>query len=408
MSQGRRANSAPGRSYAWESRFERSWDAIREDATGRLASISGQVSSAEQSLGASPLARRPGGRLRRGLIRCLVICVDLSRAMATGVDLHPTRSLAVLGSLSKFLTEFFDQNPISQVSIVCTRDGGVKTITGMSSSVHAHIEALKSEIERHGCYGEASLQNCLESARRVLSRVPSYGTREILAVFGSLSTCDPGDVFVTISKLRAERVRCSVVGLGAEVFVFKEAALRTKGDYGVAMNEDHFQRLLEEQVTPPATEADNQNANALTCSMVRMGFPTLRVLRRDEPPRPTFNDLVPNRMGYDCPQCNAWLSEVPSECVLCGLTLVLSPHLARSYHHLFPVAPYEALDDQTAPKGQCFACRVSLGGERVMFRCTMCSEAFCRLCDVFVHESLHNCPGCESAGLRRSAAQDLR
>ena len=26
---------------------------------------------------------------------------------------------------------------------------------------------------------------------------------------------------------------------------------------------------------------------------------------------------------------------------MCGLTLVSSPHLARSYHHLFPVPPFE-------------------------------------------------------------------
>lgn len=31
------------------------------------------------------------------------------------------------------------------------------------------------------------------------------------------------------------------------------------------------------------------------------------------------------------------MSELPCECHVCGLTLVSSPHLARSYHHLFPV-----------------------------------------------------------------------
>lgn len=29
--------------------------------------------------------------------------------------------------------------------------------------------------------------------------------------------------------------------------------------------------------------------------------------------------------------------ELPGACHICGLTLVSSPHLARSYHHLFPV-----------------------------------------------------------------------
>lgn len=31
------------------------------------------------------------------------------------------------------------------------------------------------------------------------------------------------------------------------------------------------------------------------------------------------------------------------DCPICALTLVSSPHLARSYHHLFPVANYEEI-----------------------------------------------------------------
>ena len=33
--------------------------------------------------------------------------------------------------------------------------------------------------------------------------------------------------------------------------------------------------------------------------------------------------------------------ELPTACHVCGLTLVSSPHLARSYHHLFPVRPFQ-------------------------------------------------------------------
>ena len=32
--------------------------------------------------------------------------------------------------------------------------------------------------------------------------------------------------------------------------------------------------------------------------------------------------------------------ELPCSCHICGLTLVSSPHLARSYHHLFPVRAF--------------------------------------------------------------------
>jgi transcription factor Ssl1 len=50
--------------------------------------------------------------------------------------------------------------------------------------------------------------------------------------------------------------------------------------------------------------------------------------------------------SVDCPaasltlkyfQCHAKYCELPVECKACGLTLVSAPHLARSYHHMFPL-----------------------------------------------------------------------
>ena len=40
---------------------------------------------------------------------------------------------------------------------------------------------------------------------------------------------------------------------------------------------------------------------------------------------------------------------------VCGLKLVLAPHLARSFHHLFPVPPFEEIAEEVA---------VGLGGRR--------------------------------------------
>lgn len=61
---------------------------------------------------------------------------------------------------------------------------------------------------------------------------------------------------------------------------------------------------------------------------------------------------------------------------MCGLTLVAVPHLARSYHHLFPA------------KGTVLAC---VGA---------CRRLFCGACDAVVHDLLHVCPGCEVGASR--------
>jgi transcription initiation factor TFIIH subunit 2 len=45
----------------------------------------------------------------------------------------------------------------------------------------------------------------------------------------------------------------------------------------------------------------------------------------------------------------------------------------------------------------------------IVLRCGQCRHLFCYDCDAFVHESLHNCPGCESgagaAGQEAAKAQ---
>ena len=110
---------------------------------------------------------------------------------------------------------------------------------------------------------------------------------------------------------------------------------------------------------------------------------------------------------FNCPRCKTNVAELPTECPVCRLTLVSSPHLARSYHHLFPVSPFEEVDSADAQGGgaggRCFGCQGRLGAARgarggslgVRLRCPKCRELFCFDCDTYVHESLHNCPGCE-------------
>lgn len=66
--------------------------------------------------------------------------------------------------------------------------------------------------------------------------------------------------------------------------------------------------------------------------------------------------------GYTCPRCKARVCELPTECQICGLTLVSSPHLARSYHHLFPITPFDDVSLSVTSKlpKDCFGCQQSL------------------------------------------------
>ncbi|KAL8823397.1 MAG: hypothetical protein Q9191_005890, partial [Dirinaria sp. TL-2023a] len=65
-----------------------------------------------------------------------------------------------------------------------------------------------------------------------------------------------------------------------------------------------------------------------------MGFPS-----RITSPLPTLCAChsKPTRGGYLCSRCSSKVCALPTTCPACGLTLILSTHLARSYHHLFPL-----------------------------------------------------------------------
>jgi transcription initiation factor TFIIH subunit 2 len=197
-----------------------------------------------------------------------------------------------------------------------------------------HIARLRASLDTGG---DASLQNGLDLAVASLKSVPPYGHREVLILLAALSTCDPGNVMDAARAAHAARVRVSVVGLAAEVHVCRAVAQETGGTYGVATGEAHLESLMLGHATPPPAAPGSSGV-----SLVRMGFPG----RGPEAPGAAAFVGAGAALAagaFACPRCRARVADLPSECHVCGLTLVASPHLARSYHHLFPVKPFQEL-----------------------------------------------------------------
>ena len=358
--------------------------------------------------------------VRRGVIRSLVIVVDLSAA-AAAPDMRPTRAAAAASAVGALVRAFFDANQLSSVSIVVTRHGRAERLTELSGSPEAHIAKLAASLE---CGGAASLQNALDVAVATLSAVPPYSLRECLVFFCGLASCDPGDVFASVQAAKRARVRVSVVGLAAEVFACSKAAAMTKGKHAVALDAAHATELALAHAPAPAITGEDA-----TPSLVKMGF--ARDLSgsggsgseksgggSNKGPQAFVGASAALSRGghHECPRCLARVAELPAACHVCGLTLVSSPHLARSYHHLFPVAEFELVDDGVAVaakenKARCFGCLAPLstkregggengensGGAAAASRCPACSEPFCLPCDSLIHATMHVCPGCEAA-----------
>lgn len=213
----------------------------------------------------------------------------------------------------------------------------------------------------------------------------------------------------------------------------------------------HLREQLFEFVAPPPTLAGSKTVvlgapapapPTNTADLMLMGFPTLV--------HPTHLGLCSchsklKNTGYSCPRCKSRICDVPTDCKVCGLTVVSSPQLSRSYRHLFPVSdrrspsssvlnrvarsqttiksgctflflPSSTLTDTvyrplalpTPPT--CHACAfpfstststVQSAGSAAnglsptgRYVCKTCERHFCLDCDVLVHTALGFCPGC--------------
>lgn len=195
--------------------------------------------------------------------------------------------------------------------------------------------------------------------------------------------------------------------------------------YNVALDELHFRDLFLAATTPPVTRTPEQSG----ASLLMMGFPS-----RSLAPAGSMTFCAchskPTREGYDCTRCATRVCRLPAECPACGLTLILSTHLARSYHHLFPLRNWVEVSWADAVRSTaCFSCQCPFPeatkttasqpdksaaappkptakgvSESGRYACQVCGHHFCIDCDVFAHQVIHNCPGCQSRALKAEGA----
>lgn len=90
------------------------------------------------------------------------------------------------------------------------------------------------------CTGEPSLQNALELAAKSLKLLPSHASREVLVIMANLTTCDPGNINDTVKAMKADSIRCSVIGLAAEVHVCRTLTKETGGVYSIVLDDVHY------------------------------------------------------------------------------------------------------------------------------------------------------------------------
>ncbi len=179
----------------------------------------------------------------------------------------------------------------------------------------------------------------------ILRHLPSTSSLEVLVLFSSLTTTDPGSISKTLTALVSSRVRVSIIALAAELKICRTITERTGGRFGVALNEQHYRELVFEAVQAPATQstgalgirsaldraqrAAEGRGKPPPCDLMMMGFPT-RLPVRGTRSLCACHGLM-KQGGYLCPRCGSKVCEVPTDCEICGLMVVSSPHLARRW-----------------------------------------------------------------------------
>ncbi|XP_014882440.1 general transcription factor IIH subunit 2-like [Poecilia latipinna] len=196
-------------------------------------------------------------------MRHLYVVIDCSRSMEDQ-DLKPNRLTSTLKLMEGFIDEYFDQNPISQVGIITTKNKRAEKLTELAGNPKKHIAALKKAVDS-SCVGEPSLYNSLSLAIQTLKHMPGHTSREILIILSSLTTCDPANIYELIKTLKSLKVRVSVIGLSAEVRVCTVLTRETGGSYHVILDESHFKELLMYHVKPPPASFSSES------SLIRMG-----------------------------------------------------------------------------------------------------------------------------------------
>jgi len=412
-------------SYKWEEKVSNNWENdIQEDERGNIINVKLQAMARGQVQ-----RRTVNEAVRRGLIRYLMLAVDCS-ASAAEKDYRPNRIMAMKVACERFILHFFDQNPISQLSLAQIQDSVARKLTDMSGNPKTHLERLRKIRVTKGL---SSLQNTMKLAILALRHVPNYGHRELLIIYSSLSSTDPGSIEDTIQDAVENKIRISIVSLTAEIYVCKRIAHATGGTFSVAMDSQHLAEILRDLTTPSPQLQEEQEERSMQTDfvyMVYMGFP-----RRVVDSRASYVfDGKASKLActsYVCPRCFTKTADIPTQCNSCTLQLNSSSHIARSFHHIFPVPQFVEVTDssgssatlaitetameisnsnnsssssigigssapQASPVVQaCTGCSdVLVKDYDVLLKCPRCNNVFCVECDHFIHDSLHNCPGC--------------
>lgn len=374
--------------HRWE-QTGKAWDTLTA-VNGHLISIM------KEGMQWDSVAVQKKSKLRgfsRGLIRSMAIIIDLSIRGLETRDFGLPRIRIIMNHLKTFISNFIDQNPLSQIAIIGTYNSRAYMLSPLCGEIEVHLESIAKMIDLDA-NGEASIENSLIVAKALLKTVPVFSTKEVLFMYGSLNTNDPNSFNRVLEIAKESKMTISIISFNAKIFVFEQLAEATGGSYYLPTSTEHFADILMSHTQPPHWSQTSQ-----IIRFIEFGFakapsrsgetPSFDLVELEKNP-----DGTPKLNGYACPRCSTRVFNVPVFCPSCGILVISPAHLTRAMHHLKPLADFNEVPKGEKRENVCFGCNKIL--EAPIYLCPICNSCFCEECNKFVHECLQNCPGCQA------------
>mmetsp|Transcript_23194 Transcript_23194/g.58788 ORF Transcript_23194/g.58788 Transcript_23194/m.58788 type:complete len:163 (-) Transcript_23194:66-554(-) len=121
--------------FSWEKAENPVWDRLGEDENGGLVEL--EDGRGRKRRRQEVDAEGGGGIAKKGVIRYVCLAVDLSESTLID-DMRPPRWTVFQNAVDDFVSSYFDQNPVSQLSIVIAADGKAWRLTQLSGNPRNH------------------------------------------------------------------------------------------------------------------------------------------------------------------------------------------------------------------------------------------------------------------------------
>jgi transcription initiation factor TFIIH subunit 2 len=132
--------------YKWEQDYSRTWKMLKEDNMGDELYKNKEKQKYERK---KYLDEFNSSIQSRSMIRYLSIIIDCSSS-AKNNDFRPSRIALSVSYLKQFISDFFDQNPLSQISIIQTMNEKARLLSSFNESPKEHIAKLEALCEFEG------------------------------------------------------------------------------------------------------------------------------------------------------------------------------------------------------------------------------------------------------------------